>query len=137
MPIVRDKRHLLLPDHGTAEDFQPKGSGGGKAPPSPVDDRQAHAVRLLEQLTEIRQAAEAVMNRDDLPGTENGVYVAVTGRPGEPLAFDSLDKHGLQLLGAFDRANRQEATLFMPVAAREKLGKLVEEYRTKKLAEYR
>lgn len=131
MPIVRDKRHLLLPDHGTAEDFQPKGSGGGKAPPSPVDDRQAHAVRLLEQLTEIRQAAEAVMNRDDLPGTENGVYVAVTGRPGEPLAFDSLDKHGLQLLGAFDRANRQEATLFMPVAAREKLGKLVEEYRTK------
>lgn len=132
MPVVRNHRHIILAgQHGTSEEFKPKGGGGSKKPPSPVDDRQAHAVRLLQELSVIRQAAEVAMARDDLPGQDNGIYLAVEGRPGEPLAFDSLDSHGLQLLGAFDRVERQEATLFMPVAAREKLAKLVEAYRSK------
>lgn len=132
MPVVRNQRHIILVgQHGSAEEFKPKGGGGAKKPPSPVDDRQAHAVRLLEQLSAISQAAEAAMARDDLPGQDNGVYLAVEGRLGEPLAFDSLDSHGLQLLGASERGERQAATIFMPVAAREKLVKLVEAYQTK------
>ncbi|MGY0713659.1 S8 family peptidase [Azospirillum argentinense] len=79
------------------------------------------------------RAAEAAAVRDDLPAAENGIYVAVTGRPGEPLAFDSLSRpsDGIELVGAFQRDGHLEATVFVPVEAKDRFPKLVEEYRAK------
>lgn len=131
MPVERNLRHVVVPGRGAAEPFEAWGGGSRGKYPAPVADREAHAFRLLQQLAEVRHAAEIALQRDDLPAKENGVYIAVTGREGQPLAIDSLDKHGLELLEAFERPGRQEATVFVPVAARDKLAKLVEGYRTK------
>lgn len=129
----RNLRHIIVPLVGASEPFSPHRAGGGPKGSSPVPDRDAHARILLAQLGAVVEAAERVSRRDDIPAELNGIYVAVMAREGEPLALQSLSRKsdGIELIGAYERAGRQEATVFVPVQSAERLSKLVEDYRTK------
>lgn len=121
-----------MPLPGAAEKFQSKNSGGTPRSPSPVTDREVHARGLLAQLSPIVEAAERVSVRTDIRPEENGVYVEVTGRAGQPLISDSLERRqsGIELLGVRTDGATTRATVFVPVKARDRLGAIVEEYRT-------
>src|SRR5215203_1811712 len=101
MPDRENLPHLVVPFPGVAEAFQSKGGGGNPKVPSPVPDRETHARQLLDQLTPIVEAAARAATRHDIRPEENGVYIEVTGRAGESLASDSLDRRrsGIELLG--------------------------------------
>lgn len=75
-----------------AQKFKPVQSGGNSRP-SDVADRQAHADTVLA-------AFNAVEPQEDA----RGVYVVVTGRPGEPIDANKFDKSGLKLISATKRS---------------------------------
>jgi hypothetical protein len=137
MPPNKKLPHIVVRDIGAAEPFTPRSGGGSSSGPTPPADRESHARALLVQLDGVVKAAESASARDDLPAAENGVYVTITGRSGEPLAFQSLERPSerIELLGTFHRHGCQEATVFIPVAASNCFPKLVEAYRTKDRAD--
>ena len=82
--------HIVLNGVSSVKEFKGR-SGGGSPRPSPVQNRQAHAQRLVTALDAI-QAVE----------TAKSTYIAVEGRPGEPLISDKFNVSGLSLLSTQD-----------------------------------
>lgn len=130
----RKFQHLLLSIKGKSEDFTAKGGGGESKRPSPVADRFAHAEKLLAQLADIQVLAKEAGKRQlDIPESDRGVYVAVTGRPDEPFIYDSLGKSDSKLLGLFQHDKAQMAAIFLSEKAAKKLINKIKNYRDKNL----
>jgi hypothetical protein len=127
----RKFQHLLLSIKGKSEDFTAKGGGGDTKRPSPVADRFAHAEKLLAQLTDIQILAKKAGKRQDIPESDRGVYVAVTGRPDEPFIYDSLGKSDSKLLGLFQHDKAQMAAILLSEKAAKKLINKIKSYRDK------
>lgn len=100
---MRDYRHIHLRGVGVAsERFQPRG-GGSKERPRAVADRQEHARKLREALTEAVSelaAMRAEQARYGVPASARGMPMAVEGRVEEALEVGDLklESRGLQLL---------------------------------------
>lgn len=128
----RKFQHLLISIKGKSEDFTAKGPGGGDGKhPSPVADRFAHAEKLLAQLADIQVLARKTDKQDDVPEGERGVYVAVSARPGETLAYDSLDSSGSKLLGKFGPDQAQMAAIILSEKGEKNLKNKLKDYRDK------
>lgn len=127
----RKFQHLLLSIKGKSEDFTAKGGGDGKRP-SPVADRFAHAEKLLAQLASIQNLTKNLDHQTDVPKDDRGVYVAVSARPGETLAYDSLDSSGSKLLGKFGPDQAQMAAIILSEKAGANLGEKIIKYRDSK-----
>jgi hypothetical protein len=102
-----------------------KGRGGGKTP-SDVLDRSGHAQALLQAIDQL-----PAITTDGLPG----VYLEVKGRPGEPLAKDSLGSSGIELLRSaaevVNGSTTETATVFATAQGVENLRKKIEQSRQK------
>lgn len=85
MPL-RILPHLLVPIAGVAQKFKPV-RGGRSRRPSDVADRRTHADAVLSAL-------DTIVPSDSAPG----VYISMSGRPGEPIDADKFDKSGLRLI---------------------------------------
>jgi hypothetical protein len=127
--------HVILQNISVGEKFATPKSGGKSKFPSRVQNREAHATRLLGLLhTSRNEAAPAVARRADrLSQEENGIYLTIESRPGEPLVTDRLEqkKNRIELLAVKTEADRSAATIFIPESAKEFLSKRIEDYRTK------
>lgn len=127
--------HIVLHRISKPEKFQRPGAGGSRRFPSRVQDRAAHAARLLQQLEASENSArDSVVRRaSTLTQTENGVYLTIEGRSAEPLLTERLErrKKSIELLSVKEEADRTTATLFVPEASKEFLVKTLEDYRTK------
>lgn len=82
--------HIVLNDVSSGKEFRGR-SGGGSPRPSLVHNRQAHAQRLLTALDAI-----------PVVETAKSTYIAVEGRPGEPLIAEKFNVSGLSLLSTQD-----------------------------------
>lgn len=122
--MPRNLSHFLLKDLSKPHPFQAKGGGGGKRP-SDVHDRAAHAQALLQALDTLPSVTE-----ENLPG----VYLKVASRPNEPLAKDSLDASGLELLRCVSESDNnivtETATVFASAEGVVNLRKKVEQFET-------
>jgi hypothetical protein len=127
----RKFQHLLLSIKGKSEDFTAKGGGGDSKRPSPVADRFAHAEKLLAQLAGVQILAKKAGKRQDIPESDRGVYVTVTGRPDEPFIYDSLGKSDSKLLGLFQHDKAQMAAILLSEKAGRKLINKITNYRDK------
>ncbi|WP_179381807.1 hypothetical protein [Jannaschia marina] len=78
--------HIVLDGVSSVKEFKGR-SGRGSPRPSPVQNRQTHAQRLVAALDAIPVAE-----------TAKSTYLAVEGRPGEPLIADKFNVSGLSLL---------------------------------------
>lgn len=128
-------RHIVLRDSSNGEKFQRPGAGGARRFPSKVADRVAHADGLLNQLQASENAAmDAVARRAaTLPQDENGIYLTIEGREGEPLLTERLErrKKNIQLLAVKEEADRTIATVFVPETSKSFFSKTIEDYKTK------
>ncbi|MCI2395732.1 S8 family peptidase [Aliiroseovarius sediminis] len=86
----RNLPHLVLNGVSRSEEFRGRG-GRGTPRPSAVQNRQAHAQRLIASL-------DAIQVED----TARATYIAVQGRPGEPFLPEKFDVSGLSLLNTQD-----------------------------------
>src|SRR5258708_38699569 len=127
--------HIVVKNVSQAEKFARPGSGGSRRLPARVQDRQAHAANLLQQLQQSQDAArDAVALRSNfIPHSENGTYLAITSRGTEPFLAERLErrKKNIELLAVKEEEGRTTATLFVPESAKEFLAKTIEDYRTK------
>lgn len=116
---MRKYFHLILKVNGQREQFKAKIRGSSKRP-SNVPDRAHHAQKLLKALNNLPD-----LNKKKLPG----VYLSVSGRPGEPLISSSLNKSGLSLLNIHTGDNDvKEATIFASPKGIEKLKKKIRDF---------
>lgn len=92
----RNLPHIVVNGVATRKGFKGR-SRGGSPRPSQIQDRQAHAQRLVAAL-------------DAIPVTETAkaTYIAVEGRPGEPLIADKFNVSGLSLLSTQDADIEQQ-----------------------------
>lgn len=90
--------HIVLNGVSSVKEFKGR-SGGGSPRPSPVQNRQAHAQRLVTALDAI-----------PVVETAKSTYLAVEGRPGEPLIADKFNVSGLSLLATQDADIDQQIT---------------------------
>ena len=122
--MPRNLPHFLLKDLGKPHPFQAKGGGGGKTP-SDVLNRSGHAQALLQAIDQL-----PAITADGLPG----VYLEVKGRPGEPLAKDSLGSSGIELLRSaaevVSGSTTETATVFATAQGVENLRKKIEKFET-------
>ncbi|EKV30498.1 hypothetical protein C882_4457 [Caenispirillum salinarum AK4] len=130
MPTDYKFRHLfpvVSAENGSR--FQPRSTGGNKREPSRVGNRTQHADNLLEQLEALSGEVAQAALRTDVPQDEAGIYIAVTGRPHEPLMSETLETRGLRLLSARATPDCERATVFMPAASHKKLEVAIQRYR--------
>lgn len=122
--MPRNLPHFLLKDLGKPHPFQAKGGGSGKKP-SDVLNRSSHAQALLQAIDQL-----PAITSDGLPG----VYLEIKGRPGEPLAKDSLGSSGIELLRSaaevVNGSTTETATVFATAQGVEKLRKKIEKFET-------
>lgn len=127
----RNLPHVMIAAEGRSELFRPP-SGGSTKEPSWVPNRQAHADLLLAQVSDALEAANIDMTRRRAasPDAENGFYLEVAGRPGEPLLTDKLEslRPRVELLTVATDQDRITATLFVPERSRDFLQKKIEKY---------
>jgi hypothetical protein len=131
MAVRRGLPHIAVQLNPSGEIFAPKTGGGSSRSPSRVPDRYEHARSLLSQVGDISNALRMASRRTDIPKAEQGVYVAIKGRAGEPLATNSLDqpKFGLTLLSARSGAEFESATLFLSKKGAQRIAKVISRYR--------
>ena len=117
----RDKPHLLVPVAGEARNFQPARGRGGR-PPSDVQNRAEHAQSVLEAIGRLRPQPERA-----------GTYIALAGRPDEPIDASKFDKSGLRLLSVRqadpEPGSQGELIFYAPPTALARLERKVERFR--------
>lgn len=92
----RNLPHIVLNGVATRKEFKGR-SGGGSPRPSQIQDRQAHAQKLVAAL-------DAISVKENAKAT----YIAVEGRPGEPLNAEKFNVSGLSLLSTQDADIEQQ-----------------------------
>lgn len=144
MPVPTDKRpHILLVPPPPAREYKtPRGGGGGGGPPP--HDRQAHALKLLAQLSAAQVAAIQRKQQLEAEGIEvrPGLYLEVVGEPGQELALKQLEPKsvGVELVATFREQVAEppteatswveHATLYIPEQGLQHFEMRVNEYRT-------
>ena len=127
--------HIIVRNASQGEKFARPGTGGTLRLPSRIPDRQAHATKLLQELQRSQDAAkdEIARRSNVLTQAQNGIYLAIKGRAGEPLLTERFErrKKNIELLAVKEEAGRTTATIFVPESARDFLPKTFEDYRTK------
>ncbi|WP_374765260.1 S8 family peptidase [Yunchengibacter salinarum] len=123
----RQLPHIYLPAHGEREDFTSPQGGGGSGT-IPQRNREQHARRLDQMLTEAVEAAqERIANRDpDISGGTPGFYLEFELPQSQQSVLDKLEnKQGrehIELVAARPSAedpDRIKATVFVPESRRE------------------
>lgn len=122
--MSRNLRHFHLRDLGANRPYQWKGTPVSKRP-SDVPNREAHAQILLNALDALPD-----VKSNELPG----LYLEISGRPGEKLKRDSLDTKNLSLLkyeeGRYREDRLDKATIFATEKGVASLRKKVDQFRT-------
>lgn len=122
--MPRNLRHFHLRDLGTSKPYQWKGTPVSKRP-NDVPDREAHSQILLRALDALPD-----VKSDGLPG----LYLEISGRPGEKLKRESLNTKSLSLLkyedGKYRADGLDNATIFATEKGVEDFRKKVQQFQT-------
>lgn len=128
-------QHFILAGVTSTEMFRSPGGGGGSAV-VPPQHRPTHGTALLDQLREVKAAADVV--RDEAQGAEVaegiGIQVEFESFPDVELAFKSLHREGsgIELLNVRHDQQRTYATVFVPGGKLEVFEKLIGDYLAEK-----
>ncbi|WUH99271.1 S8 family peptidase [Spirillospora sp. NBC_00431] len=124
--------HLVVPRR--ADDVRYKGRGGGQQRIRQIDDREGHARRLTDDLTDARDLALAQAADSEGPEAE-GFTIRVEGwydEPGYHLALSSLGSGGAELLTVLPAGPHQpeRALVWMPFGEEKKFLRKLQQFAT-------
>lgn len=122
-----NKRHLLIDQFSSAEDF--KSRKIGRSSEVPQRDRKVHGNRLLRQYEEITSKHSKAPTNTDLRITEeSGVYVKFIGMPNLQLPLNSLDNKDFKLRTCTRIDERDIAIVFVPEERRDGFKNKIAQY---------
>ena len=122
-----NKRHLLIDQFSSAEDF--KSRKIGRSSEVPQRDRKVHGNRLLRQYEEITSKhSKAPANTDLIITEESGVYVKIIGMPNLQLPLNSLDNKDFKLRTCTRIDERDIAIVFVPEERRDGFKNKIAQY---------
>lgn len=125
MAAPRNRKHIIVPDHPTAEAYEPHGRKIEMTKPPTPASRAAHGKALKQSLK--AAVSEAHQRRADagieVHGAEPGLYVQFESQPGVPLQLSSLEdaRQGIELVAVSHTQTNEavprrieRATVFVP-----------------------
>jgi len=133
--MIEERRHLVLIGYAKREQFQPPKSRRDSAPRREID-RASHGQRLLGQLTDLKEYADAIRKEQEESGydMEFGIRIQFTSPPDIELALESLarEAQGIELLNVRlevkDDKEVTRATVFVPDGKLDVFEKLIRKY---------
>jgi len=127
-----DRRpHLLILGSASTERFTSPRQQGPESQ-IPPRDRAQHGQRLLGQLVQARQEADAALQQQHAIGIDvgNGIFLEFESEPGFQLPTESLEdvRKRIELMSVKERDNRTFATVFVPEGRLDHFERRVSEY---------
>lgn len=124
--------HLLLIGTAFTESYAPPRTGGGKKARLPSRDRRTHGLKLLGQLEQVREKAQALGRERAAFGIDAGdsIYIQFESEPGLDLELEGLDsvRVGIELLAVKKEGDRTLATCLVPDGKLSHFFKVISEY---------
>src|SRR4051812_14967765 len=131
MPENDRRPHIVLPESGATERFQPTGARFSEAQLA-VRNRRQHGRRLLAEVRAASQQAQAIIEEQRALGVDagNGVYLEFEASQGFQLPTDRLEsaRSRIELLATTEQENTVRATVFVPEGGLVRFERLVQQY---------